>query len=223
METLQPIPQPRGITGCLVAFGAVFAGFAVLWMALAGGAAVLFGWQGGVAGGLAGGAMALFGLPFLALGLLMTWLGLRGPMARKRLRVAGMEASASRLRMGDPLSWRVTVAALQETPATSVTVRVLCREWAHWSAGTDSRTYVEDVFKEEKIFPIDGPVRPDAAVTFEGETRIPDSGPVSFKASNNKVTWSVMIVVDIPKWPDLEDTYEITVLPVRARARVGGA
>lgn len=44
--------------------------------------------------------------------------------------------------------------------------------------------------------------------------RIPDSTMHSFKASNNQIVWNLEIKADVPRWPDVSDSWEITILPL---------
>ena len=42
---------------------------------------------------------------------------------------------------------------------------------------------------------------------------IPKEAMHTFHATNNKIIWSVKMHGEIPKWPDVKETFEITVLP----------
>jgi hypothetical protein len=37
----------------------------------------------------------------------------------------------------------------------------------------------------------------------------------SFKADNNQIIWSLTVHGDIPRWPDIKDSFEIVVPPMR--------
>jgi hypothetical protein len=45
---------------------------------------------------------------------------------------------------------------------------------------------------------------------------IPSEAMHTFIADNNKLQWFVRVHVDIVDWPDLEENYEIRVMPQKA-------
>lgn len=54
----------------------------------------------------------------------------------------------------------------------------------------------------------------------QGSTRVvvPPALMHTFEASNNKVLWRLRVLGEIPRWPDVEDEYPITVLPQPVRS-----
>ncbi|MDP6524288.1 MAG: DUF3592 domain-containing protein [Kiritimatiellia bacterium] len=48
------------------------------------------------------------------------------------------------------------------------------------------------------------------------ELTIPENTMHSFSASNNKITWAIKVTGEIPRWPDIDESFEIIVLPMRA-------
>jgi len=60
---------------------------------------------------------------------------------------------------------------------------------------------------------------PGSAILQEGNVtlEIPGDTMHTFKASNNQIIWQLMVEADIPRWPDISDSWEIPILP-RAEA-----
>jgi hypothetical protein len=42
---------------------------------------------------------------------------------------------------------------------------------------------------------------------------IPPGTMPTFRSEHNKILWTLRVRGDIPRWPDIKEEYEITVLP----------
>jgi hypothetical protein len=45
---------------------------------------------------------------------------------------------------------------------------------------------------------------------------VPADSMHSFRADHNRIVWSIMVHGDVPRWPDVKETYDVTVVPMRA-------
>ena len=45
---------------------------------------------------------------------------------------------------------------------------------------------------------------------------IPEDTMHSFASPNNEVVWSLVVSGDIPRWPDVDETFDIEVRPLAA-------
>jgi hypothetical protein len=84
------------------------------------------------------------------------------------------------------------------------------REEATYQRGTDTHTDRE-VFARIPIA--------DSSVDYEIaqgniEVAIPDDTMHSFAGDNNKIVWSLKVAGDIPRWPDVDDEFEIKIRPL---------
>ena len=43
---------------------------------------------------------------------------------------------------------------------------------------------------------------------------IPESAMPSFEAQHNKIIWSIHVQGEIPKWPDIQDEFPISIFPL---------
>ena len=43
--------------------------------------------------------------------------------------------------------------------------------------------------------------------------RIPDDTMHTFTANNNKIVWTIKMKGDINRWPDIEESFDLTVTP----------
>lgn len=55
----------------------------------------------------------------------------------------------------------------------------------------------------------------------EAAAAIPEAQMHSFSASHNKIIWSIVVHGKISRWPDVSESFEITVLPLRKRETSG--
>lgn len=84
-------------------------------------------------------------------------------------------------------------------------------ESATYRRGTTSHTDTE-VFMRIPIFQSGGgALSPEGRATIE----IPPDTMHSFAAPNNKIVWKLEIHADVPRWPDVSDSWEVQILPAR--------
>lgn len=84
-------------------------------------------------------------------------------------------------------------------------------EEATYRRGTDTTTD-KHTFTEIELFN-----DTDAAAFASGEARVtvPADSMHTFDAPNNKIVWSLHVKGDIPRWPDVDEEFPITVLPLQ--------
>ncbi len=75
------------------------------------------------------------------------------------------------------------------------------------STYTDKETFYKDTFARERFHPN---IKKGSA-----EFTIPQDTMHSFDASNNKITWRIGLRGDIPRWPDVNEDFVITIDPPR--------
>jgi hypothetical protein len=82
------------------------------------------------------------------------------------------------------------------------------REEATYRVGTNTHTATED-FVDLGILELPGSSCSGGHAT----VTIPEPSMHSFKSSNNKILWSLELVGEIRRWPDVKETYPLVVLP----------
>jgi hypothetical protein len=103
-------------------------------------------------------------------------------------------------------TWELNGAA-HRVSALRITLRGT--ESARYRRGTDTKTDTHVFFTETIV---------DATHTMNiprgnGIIRIPADTMHSFDADNNKVIWTLHVAGEIPRWPNIDDTFDITVRP----------
>lgn len=113
------------------------------------------------------------------------------------------------------LSWVFTGAANR---LREVTLSIEAREEAHYRRGTRSYTDKETFFRAQLVKTRDfAGMRAGRCLAV-----LPADSVPSLDTGNNKIIWSLKVHGDIARWPDVEDEFLLTVLPVPVNPRKGG-
>lgn len=82
-------------------------------------------------------------------------------------------------------------------------------EAATYRRGTDTRTD-KSTFHRDILLELDQPTQQRGTLEFT----VPAISMHSFDSGNNKITWQLCVDGDIPRYPDIKNTYPITVRPL---------
>jgi hypothetical protein len=104
------------------------------------------------------------------------------------------------------IEWRLSGAAHR---VRSLQLTLEGREEARYRRGTDTHTDT-NVFHRSTLTEVG-----DSMGVARGSTsvRIPDDTMHTFTANNNKVVWTIKLKGAINRWPDLDESFDITVTP----------
>lgn len=199
MQRLEKATSLSG-QGCFILFGLFWTTFAVIW--------TIAGWK---AGGL---FWLLFGSVFILIGLVM----LVGGLWRffLRIKIAEPEISVSRtdLQPGEHFNVSYEQKFRQACEVEQITIKLVFREAATYTQGTDTRTDRYDHIEDEFSLPGKS-YQAGEKIQQSFSLRIPQGGMHSFDAANNKLQWFVAVHVSVRGWPDMQEDFEVTVLPGR--------
>jgi hypothetical protein len=201
MQTLKPSASEKSGRGCLMLFALFWLGFSLIWTYMA--------WRGG------GGAMALFGVPFILIGLFL----ILGAMWRN---IAGVKIAPPVLSVSNPspslgetirVKWELRFRT--KTMLQDGRVELLFRESASYTQGTDRRTDTHE--SVEEFYELDiGEMEAGKELHGQHEFIIPADGMHTFKAENNRLEWFLRVRLNAMEWPDLADEFELNVQPKKA-------
>jgi hypothetical protein len=160
-----------------------------------------------VQGDAFGWGMAIFLLLFQVIGL-----ALLAAVPYQMLAMANPRPVITLSRGSVPLGGSATFTYELSGAAQRVTgLRITLRgsEVARYRRGTDTHTDTHVFFSETLV---------DATHTMNiprgsGTIRIPADSMHTFEADNNKVIWALHVAGDIPRWPNIDETFDITVRP----------
>jgi hypothetical protein len=197
LQQLRATVESKRGRGCLVMFSILWLSFSLFWTITA--------WRSD------GGLMALFGLPFIAIGIFLLVGGFWRRIAGVRIGKPNLMASKTTLRPGETFAVRYEQTFRLPVDVLDCRVELIFRETATYRRGTDTYTEVyEDVhdFFEAPVGHFEG----GQTIQSEGRMTIPGDAMHSFKATNNKLQWLMRVVVNAQEWPDVKDEYELQVL-----------
>jgi hypothetical protein len=167
---------------------------------------------GGFARGQPDWILAVFMLPFVAIGV-----GLIVYFARLVMIAAGVgptwiEISDHPLAPGREYDAFLSQAG--RLTMNSLEVWLACDEKATYRQGTDTRTESRRVYQQRcfvrEAFEI------DQGMPFESrcQIRVPEGAMHSFAANHNEVSWKLVVKGSVVGWPDYERVFQIVVAPV---------
>jgi hypothetical protein len=160
-----------------------------------------------VQGDAFGWGMALFLLLFQAVGL-----ALLAAVPYQALAMANPRPIITLSRGSVPLggsatfTWELNGAAHR---VTALRMTLKGTESARYRRGTDTKTDTHVFFSETIVDATHAMNIPRG----NGTIRIPSDTMHSFEADNNKVIWTLHVAGDIPRWPNIDETFDITVRP----------
>jgi len=106
-----------------------------------------------------------------------------------------------------PFEWQLTGAAGR---VSRLTMTLQGREEARYRRGTDTRTDRHQ-FHSEVLADVTDPM---SIARGSGTVRIPAATMHSFSANNNKIIWTLTVKGEISRWPDVDESFDVTVSPV---------
>jgi hypothetical protein len=90
-----------------------------------------------------------------------------------------------------------------------LTLTLKGREEARYRRGTDTHTDRHE-FHSEVLAEATDPVNIERG---SGTIRIPAATMHSFSANNNKIIWTITVKGEIGRWPDVDESFDVTVSP----------
>lgn len=159
-----------------------------------------------------------FLLPFMAFGLLMIAFCVWGAFTSlgKRMNLAEPEVTLSRdmLRVGEEFSFSYRQVFKRTVSINSIIVEFILRETAVDRRGSDTQTGIHNKIVQEFH---DLGQHYQAGQAFHGNwtVRVPIDGMHTFVAKHNKVQWLLKFHLNIARWPDITEEYELEVVPER--------
>lgn len=114
------------------------------------------------------------------------------------------------LALGDEVSceWRLVGRRVE---LTRFRIGLRGTEQASYRRGTDKVTK-RQVFHESTVFETD---RAGLAQRGSTQLRIPRDSMHSWAASDNSIRWTLVVEGAVPRWPDIDDAFEIQIAPRR--------
>ncbi|MCG6157894.1 DUF3592 domain-containing protein [Rubinisphaera margarita] len=151
--------------------------------------------------------MTLFALPFVAVGLgglcvsLYLFLKMFNPVPK-------LVVSERKIPLGDTIRIKWLIDG-KVSSIRKLTVRLVGKEWIQYRQGTNTYTDTDDFYVHDIAVLED----PFAMEIGEADVTIPIGSMHTVRATNNQIRWELKILGDIRWWPDIDESFSITVLP----------
>lgn len=161
-------------------------------------------------------ALVIFGLIFGGMGLLVMVIGIHSWMGESLFETLDLRTPRPDTLLGEEVTFELEFRARKAFRIDKLTAVHKLTETAIWRRGTDSTTYTEElhVQTDESFAPRD--VKAGETVQHSVTFRMPAEAPGSFESSNNKLTWTFHVDLDVPGWPDPSTTWQVTMRPYLA-------
>jgi len=150
----------------------------------------------------------LFMIPFVLVGLgligfaLYSFLAMFNPQPHLKLTPGAIPLGATA-----ELEWTV-IGTVQRI--TKFTLELQGQEVARYQQGTDTVT-VTSVFEKIPLFEGSGP---NEIRMGRVQIAFPEFTMHTFEAPNNKIQWLIKVKGEVPRWPDINLEFPVTVLPL---------
>lgn len=155
---------------------------------------------------------------FVLVGLVLIFMGFLQLLAQSRLRPPEVRLPVSPLFIGEQVTARFSQVPKRGVQVNSVKIKIVCRESATYTHGTNTSTVTHDVFTQEHVILENMAASPMQPLEAEFELAIPHEAMHTFAATHNKIMWLVETHTDVAGWPDYSQTLAFEVAPKRVEA-----
>ena len=146
---------------------------------------------------------------------------LRELLARRAIQEVALELETPVLHLDDYFEFNARFTPKNDLEINSIKAALECVEKAYFRAGTRSRTYTKVVYCDEVELHRNLRARRDQEMRAGGLFHTPEDGVCSFRGTNHEINWRMRVFIDIARWPDVAEDFDLKVLPILGE-RVGG-
>lgn len=156
-----------------------------------------------------------------AVGAMLGGIFVHNLLGRRAIPEVVLELETPFLHLDDHFDFNARFRPKTDIEINVVNVTFQCVERAFYRAGTRSRTYTKVVYTEQKTLGERLRCRSDQEITFSSFFHTPPEGMCTFIGTNNSIIWSLHVHVDIARWPDVKEDFQVRVLPVLGERPAG--
>lgn len=208
-QLIQPVVRSADVARAAPFVGACFG----LVFALPGLGVAIGGVVGLAAGELGAVMMIPFGLIFMAVGGLITFMVLRNSIAARRLGEVDLGVAPSTLQAGQVVRVHLGFRPPKDVTINSIKATLVGKEEVVRGSGTNKSTYRHELFREETTLMEQKRLHRLEDVALDAALTLPADAPPSFNAPSNALVWSVNVHIDVEGWPDWSLEEPLVVLP----------
>ncbi|MEM1347382.1 MAG: hypothetical protein AAGI01_02425 [Myxococcota bacterium] len=153
------------------------------------------------------------GLISLIAGFVFFTMGMHRFMAARMVGEVRFSCEPWPLHPGQTLTHMVTFTPQMSMRLSSMKATLTGKEIAIQGYGTDKTTYTHTFYEREVQLCGQGSLPSGQEAVFVGVFELPEDAPYSFQCADNRFVWEINTHMDIPMWPDWDDTHALEVSP----------
>jgi hypothetical protein len=161
-----------------------------------------------------------FGLVLIPIGLIVLFATLRKSLAEKKIGKVELQWGSLRVAPGGTVPLALSFTPRKSSVLKGITAELVATEQCVSGSGTNKTTHTHKVHQQTVTLARQGQVTAGKPIQLSTGIAIPKTDAFSFSASDNDLTWSVEVRVDIPLWPDWVEKKVLTVRPAPAAGLV---
>jgi len=160
--------------------------------------------------------LTLFSIPFVLGGLFLIVYFLRKLLVTAGIGPTLLEISDHPLRPGG--EYRVFLSQSGNLAINSLSLALVCMEKATYRQGTNTRTEVRPVYRQDLFRRENFEIPPGLPFETDCLLNVPRSAMHSFKSGHNAVDWTFVVEGDAANWPDFKRAFSVIIYPADGRS-----
>lgn len=157
-----------------------------------------------------------FGLLLIPIALIVLFASLRKSLAEKRIGKVELRWGSLCVAPGGQVHLGLSFTPRKSTTLHGITAKLAAVEQCVSGSGTNKTTHTHKVHEHTVTLAGQGQLVAGEPIQLDTAVPIPQTNAFSFSASDNNLTWSVEVRIDVPIWPDWTQTRVLTLRPVLA-------
>lgn len=155
----------------------------------------------------------LFGGIFSIVGAVVFYKVIQSSIAEKKLGNVECSIDENNVNAGENISFTIAFTPNTDITINAASVKLIGKEVAVSGSGTKKTTHTHTLYANETAILSRGTFTKGMPVRDKCRFDIPLDAAPSFNASDNCISWTLDIEIDIPRWPDWENSLPVNVRP----------
>lgn len=153
------------------------------------------------------------GIILILLGCIVLFAALRKSLAEKKIGEVDLRFGSLRVAPGGAVRLEIGFTPRKSSALGGITAKLLAVEQCVSGSGTNKTTHTHKLHEQTVTLAQQGQLVAGEPIRLDAPIPIPETGAFSFSASDNELTWSLEVRIDIPMWPDWVEKRVLTVRP----------
>jgi hypothetical protein len=159
--------------------------------------------------------LTFFSIPFVLGGLFLIIYFFRQLLVTAGIGPTLLEMSNHPLYPGE--EYQIFLSQSGSLAINSLSLSLVCQEKATYRQGTNTRTELRQVYRQELFRRDNFEIPPGMPFETNCLLAVPVGAMHSFKSAHNAVDWTLVVEGDIAKWPDFKRAFSVIIYPAIER------